>query len=310
VGYYPPDFEAYNTETGYNSFGHSNKCHSNTWYHIEIDADFTAHTYQMYVNGALLGTHAIPSAQTSAGYVLIEKIGGGNVYIDNIEVGGASSVAIFAQVADGGGYSTTFSLLNNQSTAINGQLKFYNTDGTPRSLTINGVTGTQFSVNLPVDGSLYMTTSNAGPTTSGWAILNSDLPVQSVATFDYRNDKGTLTTTAAVLGSGAATKVALPVETNSSLDTGVAIVNFGSSTISVRLRLLNETGSEIANKLNLLDAQKQLVGFVSQFFSTVQGIGNFKGVLTAEVEGQGSFAATSLILKEGMYSALPVVVIK
>lgn len=91
AGYSPADFEAYSTTYGYNSFGHTFPFAINRWYHIKIEADFVNRFFRMYVDGTPLGTHSIPAGQNHAGYLLIEKITGGNVYADNFSVTGSST---------------------------------------------------------------------------------------------------------------------------------------------------------------------------------------------------------------------------
>jgi hypothetical protein len=112
----------------------------------------------------------------------------------------------FPQVADGGGYSTTFTILNVNPSPANGTLKLFNQDGTSRPLQINGVTGSQFSISIPATGSVRLTTPNAGgTTTSGWALFDSTRRLQAVATLDYRTG-ASLTSTAGVISTSPATR--------------------------------------------------------------------------------------------------------
>jgi hypothetical protein len=62
--------------------------------------------------------------------------------------------------------------------------------------------------------------------------------------------------------------------------------------------------------MNPLSGRAQVAAFVTQLFPSVPGIGKFHGKLVAEVEGSGEFSATALTMKEGLFSALPVVVLK
>lgn len=222
----------------------------------------------------------------------------------------------FPQVADGGGYSTKFTFFGVQGrTPITGRLRSYNPDGTSRSLEINGVVDSEFSIIIPTGGSLRLSTSGTEiAALSGWASLESATPVQGLATFDLRHANGNLTTTVAVLGSNAAKKVILPVETSASSDTGVAIVNVGSSSTVVRSRWIDERGVEVASilhsRLNPLGAKKQLSAFASEFFAGVSGVNSFNGTLILEVLGEGQISVTGLIFKEGLFSAIPVVIIE
>lgn len=219
----------------------------------------------------------------------------------------------FAQVADGGGFSTEFALVNIGTSASAGTLKFLNSDGTPRQVQINGVTQSEFTVRIPTGGSVRLRTGNVGGATAGWAVFEgSGGGTGGVATFDLRGAGRSLVTTAAVLGGKAYRMVSIPVQTDSSTNTGVAIASAsGSAPNTVKLHLFNDVGIEVASvldpRLNPLGSQKQVADFVTALFSSVAGINNFRGALVIEVLGGAGVAATGLTLKEGLLSALPVI---
>ncbi|MBI4446185.1 MAG: DUF11 domain-containing protein [Acidobacteria bacterium] len=216
----------------------------------------------------------------------------------------------FAQVADGGGFSTLFSIPNTGTTAVSGRLKFFNSNGSARSLSIGGVSGSQFNVTITAGGAVRLRTGNVGPALAGWAVFESTAALQGVGTFEFRQE-GRLTTAAAVLGSKAVKKVSIPVEIDAATDTGVAIGNVGSASAVVRLRLRNDSGVEAAAildpRLNPLPAQQHVADFVSAFFAQTAGISAFGGTLVVEVVGDGQITVTGLRLKEGLLSALPVI---
>lgn len=216
----------------------------------------------------------------------------------------------FPQVADGGGYSTTFTILNVTNSPANGTLKLFNQDGSARPLQINGITASQFSVAVPAGGSLRLTTPNSSATTvSGWALFDSTPHLQGVATLDYRAG-ASLTSTAGVISTSPATRLIVPVEVSNTVNTGVAIANVQSnSSVTVRLRVYNESGFEVANtsdpRLNPLQPQNQIADFVASFFASLAT--PFKGSLGVEVVGAGTVAVTGLTIKEGLLSAIPAI---
>lgn len=220
------------------------------------------------------------------------------------------------QVADGRGFSTKFTLFGTPGTTpIAGRLKSYKPDGAARSLQISGIINSEFSVSIPAGASLRLTTSGAGATaSSGWAVFETGTPVQGLATFDLRDPNGNLTTTVAVLGSAAAKKVILPVETSASANTGVAIVNNGFASVIVRSRWIDEGGVEVANilhpRLNPLGGKMQVSAFASEFLGSISGTTPFNGTLILEVVGEGQISVTGLVLREGLLSAIPVVIIE
>lgn len=217
----------------------------------------------------------------------------------------------FAQVADGGGFSTTFTLLNAGRSSTSGILRFYSTNGSPRIIRIGGRAASQFNVTIPAGGSTRLSTDDVGFPRAGWASLESDGTLQGIGTFDFRDSSGRLVTTAAVLSGNAVKRVAIPVEISSTTDTGIAVANISTTgPVTVRLRLVNEAAEEVANVLDprlALSLQQHVAEFVTSFFPGVPGINNFRGTLYIETVGTGDLSVTGLVVKEGLLSALPVV---
>ena len=73
-----------------------------------------------------------------------------------------SNTIYFPQVAFGGGYSTTFVIMNTGTTAISGTLSFFSQAGVARS-DLNS------QVNIPVGGSVRYAVPNTGALTVVWA---------------------------------------------------------------------------------------------------------------------------------------------
>ncbi|MBI4446805.1 MAG: hypothetical protein HY645_12970 [Acidobacteria bacterium] len=217
--------------------------------------------------------------------------------------------SFFAQVVDGGGVITTFSIWS-QGAAVNGTLKFYKKDGTPLSLTVNGTNNSVFPVSIPTLGSVYLTTGNSSANpVQGWAFFESDSPVQSLATYDVRNG-GKLFSSVTVFGSQGVKKVTLPLETNVPLDinTGIAVANIDTVPIKLRLRLVSEAGvEEMAVQLPTLAPNTQMAALATELFGGVDLIKNFKGRVVVEIVGDGKFAATGVSLREGLLRAIPTV---
>lgn len=219
----------------------------------------------------------------------------------------------FPQVADGGGISTAFTLINTGNSAVTGILTLLNQNGSPRSLRLNGNLASSFMVTVPGGGgTLRLGSANEGPPVAGWGYFESDsINVQGVATFNLRSGNGTLITSTGVLGSGGIRKAGLPVEVDgSTINTGAAIAALGQE-VTVLLYLIDEDGLEVASvldpRLNPLPANNQIAVFVNELFPDVPGIDNFRGSLVVEVQGTGQVAVTSLVTKESLLSAVPIV---
>jgi hypothetical protein len=213
----------------------------------------------------------------------------------------------FPQVPYGGGYSTTFIIMNTGTTNVTSTINFYAQSGSLAFST---------PINLPVGGSTRFTLSNPGPVTGIiWGVLVAGTAtVRGVATFDLRAENGPLITTAGVLGLEAGNSFLLPVDVTNIASTGLAIANVNAnSTVNVRLRLLGEDGSQVATandaRLNPLGSRRQVADFVTSMFPQLTGT-TFKGTLIVEAASgapANSLAATALTVKEGLLSALPVV---
>jgi hypothetical protein len=206
----------------------------------------------------------------------------------------------------GDGYSTTFTLLNTGSTSLTGQLRVFDQDGSLRSTPSEWT-----NISLPASGSARFTLPNVGPLTPGSAYFETSGTVQGVATFELRQGEGPLQTMAGVIGVASASRVLIPVDISSSGGTGIAIMNTQSTNTNVRLRLISETGSEVANlsdtRLNPLQGRTQIANFVTDLFSNL-GLSNFRGTLIAEATGgSAGIAATGILVKDGLLSTLPVV---
>src|SRR5262245_13171403 len=117
-----------------------------------------------------------------------------------------SNTLYFPQVAFGGGYSTTFTIVNTGTTPVSGQLNIYSQLGALRS-----DLGTPLSI--APGNSVRYTVPNSGGLTAVWGEFNAGAgTVQGVATFDARDGAGHLVASAGVLGVEADNTFVLPVD--------------------------------------------------------------------------------------------------
>src|SRR5262245_17256913 len=219
---------------------------------------------------------------------------------------GRANTLYFPQVAAGGGYSTTFTLLNIDTTPLNGQLRVFNQDGTQRP-----VPSAWDVISIPAAGSARFTLNSSGDLTVGWAYFQSAGNVNGIAIFERRKVDGTLETIASVLGVASGPRFLVPVEISSSGGTGIALVNTAGVPTSVEFILLSETGSTMAvnadSKFRLLGGGQQISEFVSNLFPQL-ALTEFKGTLIIEASSLvQQLAATGLVVKEGLLSGLPVI---
>ena len=217
----------------------------------------------------------------------------------------SANTLYFPQVAFGGGYSTTFVIINTGTAAVSSSVVFYDQNGTQRP---------EFTtpVSLAPASSMRFTLPNTGSNvTVLWGELNAGAgTVRGVATFDLRSSTGALQTTAGVLGADAGNSFMFPADVviNPSASTGFAVANVGAQSLSVRVRLIGENGREVQAANVLLSARGQTAKFVNEIFT--QGLtSGFKGTVIIEAPSgapANTLAATALTVKENILSALPV----
>src|SRR5262245_18032791 len=125
-----------------------------------------------------------------------------------------SNTLFFPQVAFGGGYSTTFVILNTGTTPISSTLNFYGQDGVTRP-------DLAVPINLAAGNSVRVVVPNNGPLTIVWAELIAGAgTVRGVATFDNRAGS-ILVSSAGDLGVEGNGGFLIPVEVTPSSATGV-----------------------------------------------------------------------------------------
>jgi hypothetical protein len=150
----------------------------------------------------------------------------------------------FPQIAAGGGFATTVTLIHTDARstagAASGTLSFYNPDGSPRTVnTAELGSGSSFNVTIPVGGVRVVTITSTGDVAIGAARfgVSGGVSVGGVATF---------TSGAAIVGVNAveATNFAyIPLNTSPGFDNGVAIQNTSAEAEKILFFLLNPDGS-------------------------------------------------------------------
>ena len=221
-----------------------------------------------------------------------------------------AGTSYFAQVVDGGGYTTIFTIMNPISIEVSGTLSLRDGSGNPWSFSLtDGRMDSQYSFTIPAFGSIRLASAGVGEIKTGWAMLNSQFDIRGVEAFNYRPGS-VLQDSVGVVGIPSGEKFILPVDTSSETDTGFAVVNAGTTNTTVQLLLRNEDGSILSSildpRLNPLPAQNYLCLFASGIFPILKS-GTFKGSLAIEVIGSGDIAAMGLSFREGQLSSVPIV---
>ena len=235
----------------------------------------------------------------------------------------APTVNMFAQVAVGDGFSTTFTLLNAGTETASGNLILAGNDGTPLTVAFASpgqanALASSFLINVPPGGMQLITASAVNPsdaTIAGWARAESlGGFLRGVATFQVLKEN-ILKTIAGVLSADATNSATIPVNDNNTLlggqsyATGYAVANPGNEDVNIRITVLNADGSvwKILDPplLNPLKPGSHMARFLWQDLDDPNL--QFKGSMVLTAQAAKTFAVVALVMNQGQFTAIPVI---
>lgn len=219
-----------------------------------------------------------------------------------------------AQVGDGppgaGSLQTTVVVSNLTNSTANGELAFFDQEGQPMQLLVNGSMGSSFDFSLDRFSGKSFATSGTSPNVKvGWAKITSNVPVGGTAVFGIRRADGTVETEAGVGTSGGSSySVGAVLKTVAgNFDSGIAVVNVSDQGASARISAYDQNGELVAVNDQLLanlPPGHHVARFLSQIFNELSGQ-NFDG--TIQISGNVPLAAVILRTARGkVLSSLPV----
>ncbi len=253
----------------------------------------------------------LPGAFAQSGFLPVSGLAGPG------PVPAGNTTALFAHLAIGGGFTTTFTLLNTGSTVLTGTLILTGQDGAPLSASlVSGNTlasGPTIDVNIQPGGTQFVTASPLGQSvpTAGWARVESvGGTLGGVATFQLVSGD-TLLTIAGVLASDLVTAATIPLDDDvpppANRYTGYAVANPSSTdTVTIKVQTVRGDDGQPAAVLApvVLGPGKQIASFV---FQDPAASRQFKGSVVLIGEGGKSFAVVALVQNQGLYTAIPVI---
>jgi len=188
---------------------------------------------------------------------------------------------------------TTFIVFNNSPSGGDVSFSLKKPDGTPFPVTIPGGQANgaaNFIRHLAPGASAFLETDGSGPLSVGSAQVSSTVPIGISAIFKLFDPSGASLTEAGVGDSQLSSLFTLPVEIAGDMDTGVAFFNPSAAPVTIRVRLVDVTGLELARTAPLvLNAGGQKAVFASELFP---GRPEFRGTLG--VEASAGVAAVTL----------------
>jgi hypothetical protein len=158
----------------------------------------------------------------------------------------------FAQVASGGGWKTILGLVNASTVRVTARISFYGDNGLPLTLPLvssEGInsTGSFVDASIEVGGTFLVETEASGSTIlTGWASVESSLPLTGYSVFRYRTPGVPDSEGTTLLDTRAMSSVLLPYDNTGGFQTGVALVNQGSASSIITAILRDERGQQIS----------------------------------------------------------------
>ncbi len=213
------------------------------------------------------------------------------------------------QFASGGGIlTTTFVLFNLGNTAANVTITLTTGKGLPFSVNLdNGESGSEFQVQVPACGSLFLQTDGAGDVRAGAAQITASVPIGVGGVYTLLSG-GTFQTETGVGASDDILLASLPVDTTGVFDTGVALFNSGKAATEVALSFISGAAApagavDFSTQLTLDPGEQKAQLVKGDLF---REIGERRGMLAIDSEGEISAVTIRQNSQPLSFTTLPV----
>jgi len=223
--------------------------------------------------------------------------------VADVTVSSTAATAI-SHVVDGGGWSTEVLLVNSTDAAETGTLRFLSSSGNTMTVTVDGQSNNEFSYSVPARSSRRFRTSGASaPTAIGWVEVNpatnSRTPSAAAILIEKTRNNTISETTIQSSSSTNAARVYAEASGNfgsreaRSIQTGVAISNSASTSVSATLELTNLDGT-VAGTTTLSIPARGQVGILLGDIAGLRLPSPFAGILWVSVPAGSSIAVSGL----------------
>ena len=214
-----------------------------------------------------------------------------------------------AQVASGGGWQTTFTLVNTGLAPVKAQLSFFDNNGNPLSLPMvlpqSGKSSTAASLTetIAAGATLLIVTSGSNGETAltGSAVLTAQGNLDGFAIFRY-NPSGQ--EAVVPLASQSAGSYFLAFDNTDGLGTGLALANASSQAAAIPVILRDDTGASLGTFSINLPAQGHTSFMLTANYPATAGK---RGTVELETPTGGSISAVGLrATPTGVLTTIPV----
>ena len=155
---------------------------------------------------------------------------------------------IVPQVVDGGNWNTVITLVNTDAVPAPFTVKFWQQNGTPMSVSLDGIgTVSSYLDTIPVGGTRILNTTGLGSTiSSGWAQVSIQNSVGGTAILRQPGTSGD-SEAAVPAAAPPGQSFVLPFDNVAGFQTGLALINPGSSDSTIAVGVRDEDGNQIAS---------------------------------------------------------------
>jgi hypothetical protein len=162
--------------------------------------------------------------------------------------GVAAATKIIAHIASGGGWKTTFLLVNTGTVAAQFTLNFFGDAGIPLSLPLDTI-GTVSSLTdmIPAGGlRVVIATTNTRNLVAGWAQLTVAGPISGTAIFGLETAGQPDSEAAVPLVTQGNLQLYMPFDYSPGYSTGIAFANSNPGAATVTATIFDEAGNSLA----------------------------------------------------------------
>ncbi|MGJ5817783.1 putative Ig domain-containing protein [Paludibaculum fermentans] len=229
--------------------------------------------------------------------------------------GVAPRAGIISQVASGGGWKTTISLLNVGAATAPVKVQFMAEDGTlldlPMTITQAGASVTQaggpVNTTLAPNATLLIETeAPVSTTTVGWADVQGTGTLAGYAIFRQRGGDGRDSEGTSPLETKGRTAVLVTYDNSIGFATGIALVNLSTAQASITAIQRDDSGAELSRDIILLPANGHMSFAVTDRYPALAGR---RGVVEFQSDQAAGITALGLRFSPTLsFTSIPVAV--
>jgi hypothetical protein len=228
--------------------------------------------------------------------------GNGKAFTTIEALSGVSALPkLIAHLASGGGWKTTFLLVNAGAVAAQFTLDFFSDAGSPLSLPLDGIgTVATLTDTIPPGGLRVVKATNTGALVTGWARLTVTGPISGTAIFGLETAGQADSEAAVPLVSQGGLHLFMPFDYSTGYSTGIAFADPNATAATVTVTFFDEAGNILSTAAPVhVPALGHVSKVLSELFPGIAGkrgtvsLTSDRAILALGIRADG-FAFTSL----------------